>query len=180
MTGTSSDEADPFLGQLKLYTAKLLPLQRRLQEYNLSFLVLVRSSNADEPVWQQVSSQMASHLMSHELHLTLPPEELRSEHDFCFEGYQFLQAGYQKSGSRKMNVCDLPGRLITLERLRDCSKSIPNPSSSENFPVLWCSKFCAILMTRHADLQPRSNNRQYYWKPSITAIASCWQAHMPS
>ncbi|KAG2359707.1 hypothetical protein BDR07DRAFT_1487875 [Suillus spraguei] len=83
--------------------------------------------------------------MSHELHLTLPPEELCSEHDFCFEGYQFLQAGYQKSGSGKMNVCDLPGRLITLERLRDCAKSLPNPSSSENFPVLWCSPTIANI-----------------------------------
>jgi hypothetical protein len=145
VTGTSSDEADPFLGQLKLYTAKILPLQRRLQEYNLSFLGLIRSSTADKPVWQQVSSQMASHLTSHELHLTLPPEELRSEHDFCFEGYQFLQAGYQKSGSRKMGVCDLPGRLISPERLRDCAKTIPNPSSVEDFPVLWCSKFASFV-----------------------------------
>ncbi|KAG1721279.1 hypothetical protein EDB19DRAFT_1835562 [Suillus lakei] len=56
VTGTSSDEADPFLGQLKLYTAKILPLQRRLQEYNLSFLGLIRSSTADKPVWQQVTS----------------------------------------------------------------------------------------------------------------------------
>lgn len=72
---------------------------------------------------------MTSHLASYDLTLALPQEELRSERDFCFEGYQFLQAGYQKNGSRKMSACDLPGRLITLERLRERAKFIPNPSS---------------------------------------------------
>ncbi|KAG2045913.1 hypothetical protein BDR06DRAFT_1015189 [Suillus hirtellus] len=51
VTGTSSDKADPFQGRLKLHAAKLLPLQRRLQEYNLSFLVVVHSTTTDEPVW---------------------------------------------------------------------------------------------------------------------------------
>ncbi|KAG1790760.1 uncharacterized protein HD556DRAFT_1310310 [Suillus plorans] len=88
---------------------------------------------------------MTLHLASYDLTLALPPEEHRSECDFYFEAYQFLQAGYQKNGSQKMSACDLPGRLITLEYLRKCAKFIPNPSSSENFPVLWCSPTIANI-----------------------------------